>query len=344
MKINFYDRDARKITDPQGYKNYKGSLAIVGDLFNKGLERIGHYSNEFEADYVGVNDPLDMGFTFQDRKTFILHVWDQINTLPLEVVQWQKRTNIKIVSQSYRMQELWARFGLETKVASPGCDLEFFYQSVPKNNKEFTFVFDSFANVRSGLDLALRAFDVAFRGNSSAKFIIKNTSKSKKLNEAINHFIEIGNNIEFINFPISFESMRDLYSQSHVSLNIYRAAAWGLGIHQSAACGCLPLLGDFSPSNSMLVGHKVAPRKEVLISDYSENLINNWGLESAYGNFHYAEPPKFYDYDINEIAERLKHLKNNYSSYQEEIEGYREVISDNYSLEKSAKNLVEALR
>lgn len=344
MKIHVFDTDPRRLSEPEVYKTNMGSFGIVADLFNRGLKEIDCYAEPDQADLVGICDGLNFSFKYKDKQPFLIHVWDQINTIPLELRAMQKHYNMKMVGLSSQVSNLWAKYGVDCKTATPGCDTNFYnYDRNSKGDGRFFFLFESFANVRSGLDLAVQAYHLAFKGNDQVKLVIKNTSKSKILSDKLLDYAVDGSNIEYLSNRISSEEMRYLYNLAHVSLHVYRHSSWGLGVHQAAACNSIPVVGDFCPSNEMAVGLKLKPSKEILIREKLPELVNEWGLHNAYGNFTYDEEPLFYDYNIEEYAALLKDIYNNYNKY--DIGGFnlRKNVIDYFSLKESAKQLVEAL-
>lgn len=349
MNVHVADLDPRKISEPEEYNKYMGSFGIVADLFNRGLKEIGHYAEPEEADYIGVCDGINFGFKYKNKKPFLIHVWDMSNVLPIELRIMQKRFDMKLVGLSNQVSNLWNKYGVECKTAMPGCDTDFYRvigkedpYFIPKNEFEFVFLFESAPNVRSGLDLAIQAFDMAFRGEKNIKLIIKAVHFNEVLKNKILSYINLGSNIQLIEKRSSFEEMRALYNYADYCLHVYRHSSWGLGIHQSAACGSGVLVGDFCPSNEMAIKDSIKPR-EVRIIDKLPELVNEWGLNNAYGNFNYDEDPLYYDYDLIEYAQKMINLVN-----CREINAglnlfYNDTISYKFSLKKAAENLVKAL-
>lgn len=344
MKIHVFDTDVRKITEPEIYKTNMGSFGIVADIFNQGLKVIGHYAEPDEADYVGICDGLNFSFKYKNKNPFLIHVWDQINTLPLEILQMQQYYKIKMVGLSSQVSRLWNKYGVHCRTAMPACDTSFYQPLGRKENESFTFLFESFANVRSGLDLAVESFWRAFGSSKEVKLIIKNTSKSKILASKIQSYIDRGANIELITDRISFDKMRDLYLMADCTLHVYRHSSWGLGIHQAASCGSIILTGDFCPSNEMkVIGESIKPSSEVLIKEKLPELVGEWGLHNAYGDFHYGEDPRFYDYNLDEYSEKLKYIVKNKNILGGLALFNHNEISYNFDIRLCASNLVKAL-
>jgi hypothetical protein len=342
MKIHFYDTDPRKNTDPL-YSTNMGSFGVVAAGFNKGLKEIGAYAEPDDADWVGICDGLNLGFKYKDKPSFILNVWDMINVLPEELVQIQGYHRPKMLGLSSQVTNLWRKYGVECNTVMPGCDSSFWEQSVSKNDK-FTFLFNSFANVRSGLDLAITSFVMAFPPEESVRLIIKSTLNSDYIKTYIQGYRDLGYDIEYIDERYSFEKIRDLYSQSHCSLNVMRHSSWGLNIHEACACNTICIVGDFCPSNEIVTKQQalfISPNKEVEIPTVVPNLIKEWGLHNAYGNFTYRETPRFYSYDYQEYADIMKkvYLCRDYYA----MTNTRSFVEKDWTWRKSAERLMEVL-
>jgi len=350
MKINVFDTDPRKISEPEVHKTNMGSFGIVADLFNKGLKEIGCYAEPDEADYVGICDGINFAFKYKDKKPFLIHVWDMANVLPIELRIMQRSFNMKMVGLSNQVSNLWSKYGVECKTAMPGCDTSFYkpisQKDVVSFNKEegkFTFLFESALNVRSGLDMAIEAFSMAFGDRKDVQLIIKAVNFNPLLEKWLNTFIEKGVNLKLISGRFSFSQMRELYNYADVTLHVYRHSSWGLGIHQAAACGSQVLVGDFCPSNEMGAIHKITP-KETKIIEILPKLVNELGLSNAYGPFNYDEDPTWYDYDLNDYAKKLLYLSENRDIFGGAALFQYDFISDKFSLKKCAEKLVEALK
>lgn len=340
MKIHLFDTDNRKLTDPS-YETNKGSFGVVAAGLNAGLKEIDAYSEPDDADFVGICDGLNLGFKYKNKKSFVINVWDMINVLPVELIQAQKQTGQRMLGLSNQITELWRKNGVKCDTVMPGCDTEFWKPTIPKNEK-FTFLFNSFANVRSGLDVALLAL-VQFETKTPIKFILKNTSNSPRLEKIVKDIQAGGFDLEYINERISFTEMRDIYSKSHVALNIHRHSSWGLPVHEAAACGCLPVVGDFCPSNEMGVDLMVPPSQEVEIPHLLPRLTEFWGLHNAYGSFNYLETPKFHDYHPYDIWLVMRQLYLRWGSEFSKIDCRKQVV-ENWTWKKSAESLVAALK
>jgi hypothetical protein len=111
----------------------------------------------------------------------------------------------------------------------------------------------------------------------------------------------------------------------------------------AAACNCLPILGDFCPSNEMDVGLLLSPSREAYIGLVIPDLINKWGLHNAYGNFTYSEDPRFYDYDVITYAKLMRDVYDNWENKYSKIDTRIPLTTEKWTWENSAQKLVEAL-
>lgn len=348
LKIHVLDTDPRKLTDPLYHTNC-GSFSIVANGFNSGLKSIGCYAEPDDADFVGICDALNVGFKYKNKRVFIVNVWDTINSLPNELVNSARFYNPIVFGLSNQITNLWAKYGIKCSTTMPGCDVDFWTPGENAKDKfkgpHTYFLFNSFANVRSGLDLALDAFTEAFTKNDPVTLIIKNTDSNPTLE---NWILEKSSkaNIIYMKGRSSFEQMRELYRMANYSLNVMRMSSWGLGIHEALACGCIPVIGNFCPSNEIIEGiyaYKLNPTSAISIYDKIQELTSK-GLHNAYGNLIYNEEPLFYDYSIKEYSLLLKYLvKVKNTEVVLDIDNQRSILKEKWSWEKAAQNLINKL-
>jgi hypothetical protein len=341
MKINVHDNDPRQFTDPTYGVNH-GPFSAIAINLNRELNKLGHYSSADDADWVGFNSGLDVGFSYKNKRTFVINVWETSNTLPLYLLHVGRGQ--KIFGLSKQITNLWRKYGYPVETLYPGCDTDFWYQTKPKNSK-FTFLHINSSNVRSGIDLTLEAFTHAFRGNSDVQLIVKDTNDSPKLKEKISSLIYGGANIIYITKRMSMPEIRDLYSESHVCLNLIRITSFGLPLLECSACKCLCVTGDVPPTNEIIkpnTGVLIKPSREVYFDEIIPKLTSEWGLLNCFPSFEYPEPPKMYDFSVSEYVWQLKDIYSKWESYSK-IDT-RTPIVENWTWEKSASRLVELLR
>jgi glycosyltransferase involved in cell wall biosynthesis len=226
-----------------------------------------------------------------------------------------------------------------------GCDTDFWKPSLPKNDK-FTFIHVNSSNIRSGLDLTLLAFKQAFQNNKDVQLIVKDTYQSSILKNKINSLISDNCNIIYISDRFNRSQIKDLYSSSHVGLNLLRMTSWGFPLHEMSACGCLCVTGDFEPTNVLVKkDHSILikPSREIDIFSNMGTLVNDWGFHNPYGFdvFGYPESPRYYDFDVEEYASVLKELYYNWDRYKN-IDTISP-IKQNWTWEKTAINLLNML-
>lgn len=345
MKIHVFDTDPRRFTEPEKYEHNFGSFAAVARGINSGLKTINCYAEPDDADFVGVCDGLMMNFKYKDKKPFIIHVWDVIDQIPQEVIQSYLHFKPILLGLSDQVSQNWSNYGIKCETVEPGVDTNFWKQTLPKNEK-FTFLFNNFSNCRSGLDCALAAFeDLFFKLNNEfdCKLIIKNTNGSAKLHESIKskqHYLPI----EYINARMTIEEMRDLYSRSHVLLNTLRMSSWGLNSHEACAANCLPVMGNFSPSNR-IVSNGIGLTVPVYRIDLNQKVkfLESIGFHNSYGNFTYDNSPEFYGYPPEQYSDTLHFIINNYNHFASFNQQRIEKLKHLWSWERSANMLVNAL-
>jgi glycosyltransferase involved in cell wall biosynthesis len=340
--IHLYEDDPRFLSDPTFIDNH-GSFSVINYGLNNALKKLNLYSDIDQAEYIGFATSLNLNNYIDGKKCFYITVWETINKLTnyhLEIA----RGNKILFGMSDQVSNLYRKEGIRCETLHCGCDTDFWKQTLPKN-KKFTFVHINSSNVRSGLDLTLQAFHMAFQNNPDVQLIVKDTNTNIDiLFSRINEMKSAGTNIEYITKRSNKHEIRDLYSSSHVGLNLLRMTSWGFPLHEMSACNCLCLTGDIEPTNVLInknYGVLLKPKSEVKISEKLNELVNDWGLLNCYGGFPYSEEPRFYDFNVEEYSVKLKEIYGNWSFYGK-IDT-RTPIIDNWKWESSARNLIKML-
>jgi glycosyltransferase involved in cell wall biosynthesis len=341
MKIHLFDDDPRQQTDPINYPTNHGPFSHISIELNKALKRLGEYSEPDDADFVGFNSGLNLGFRYKHKRTFVINVWETINALPFTLIEMARYQRIFGLSQ--QITDLWNKYEIPCKTVYPGCDTDFWHQTGEKD-KTFTFLHVNSSNVRSGLDLTLEAFFQAFRGNKDVKLIVKDTNESERLNQRIKEYVSLGTNIEYISKRMHNYEIRALYSRSHVCLNLLRITSFGLPLLESSACNCLCVTGDTAPTNEIIKpesGVLIKPSKKIPLYPKIVELQSDWGLLNCFPPLRYPEEPLFYDFDVNDYATTLLNIYNNWNVYSK-IDTRTPIVND-WTWDKSAKTLISYL-
>jgi len=340
--IHLYEDDPRFLSDPTFIDNH-GSFSVINYGLNNALKKLNLYSDIDQAEYIGFATSLNLNNYINGKKCFYITVWETINKLTnyhLEIA----RGNKILFGMSDQVSNLYRKEGIKCETLHCGCDTDFWKQTLPKN-KKFTFVHINSSNVRSGLDLTLQAFHMAFQNNPDVQLIVKDTNTNIDiLSSRINEMKSAGTNIKYITKRSTKNEIRDLYSNSHVGLNLLRMTSWGFPLHEMSACNCLCFTGDIEPTNVLInknYGVLLKPKSEVNISEKLNELVNHWGLLNCYGGFPYSEEPRFYDFNVEEYSTKLKEIYDDWSFYGK-IDT-RTPIIDNWKWEYSAKNLIKML-
>ncbi|MEK6882353.1 MAG: glycosyltransferase [Nanoarchaeota archaeon] len=341
MKIHFLDSDPRRFTDSENYPFNHGPFSEISLQFNKCLKELGYYAEPDDADFVGKCDGLDVGFKYKNKQSFLIHVYETINTLPHILLKMSNGQ--RIFGLSNQITNLWHKYGrTDVKTVYGGCDTNFWYQTKDKLS-QYTFLHVNSSNVRSGLDLTIEAFYKTF-ANKDVRLVIKDTNDSKTLIDKINYYKEKGANIEYISKRMRSYEIRDLYSSSHVCINLLRATSFGLCLLEASACNCFCLTGNISPTNEIIdssFGILVEPSKQIELSQ-AQAIGSNWGLLNCYPNFSYPEVPKVWDYDVNNYADILKKIYENWANLSK-IDT-RTPILNNWKWIDQAKKLINYLK
>jgi len=343
VMIHFFDTDPRK--DSPDYRESHGSFGELILNYNDELKKLGYYSELDKCEYVGRCGSLDPNFVFDGKKTFYINVWETANALPWYLVNNAKSVNQRIFGLSDQITKLWRKYGFECETIYGGCNTDFWKPTIPKSKDKFVFLHVNHANVRSGLDLTLQAFSRAFRGNDDVVLIVKDSSYDAKLGSVISKLNDTGLNIEYVPKMMSSPELRDLYSSSHVCLNVIRCTSFGLPLLESSACGCLCVTGDVEPTNEIITpdfGVLIPSNGLLSIPVTAPQLEKNYGLKNYYGNFDYSEEPMFYDFDIDVYAKKLQDIYLSYSSVYAKIDT-RTPIIERWGWDKPIKKLVNIL-
>lgn len=344
MKIHLYDSDPRKHSEPEKYQFNHGSLSSAMININNCLQKSSNYAEPDDAEWVGIEDGLNVSFKYKDKKSFVISVWETANTLPYILLNQAKSTNQRLFGTSRQISKLWERYGFECPTIYNGCDSDFWHPSKEKDTNRFVFLHASASFVRSGLDLTIQAFEEAFGDSKDVVLIIKDTQMSLTLKRKIEEYISKGVNIEFLSERLTLQEMRDLYSSAHCAVTLQRSASFGLITPESMACGTYCLTGDIEPSNEIVnssVASLVPLRSFIPIYGDMKYFVQDWGLLNTFGTFPYPEEPYFADFDVETYASKMKEIKANWNNYSKI--NVRKHIVDNWGWEKPAKRLVELL-
>ena len=342
--IHMHETDPRFYSDPTFIDNH-GSFSVINYGINQGLKNINAYANIDDANFIGYASSLDFDTYHRNKKSFYITVWETINSLTHYHIQKLKHSDKILFGMSDQITNLYLKEGIRCKTLHCGCDTDFWKPTLPKNEK-FTFIHVNSTNIRSGIDLTLEAFDKAFRHNKDVQLIIKDTNLNNyQFLKKISEFVDKGCSIIYIQKRMTRQQIRDLYSQSHVGLNLLRMTSWGFPLHEMSSCGCYCITGNFEPTN-VLLNNKFAtlinPIRKINIQDTLDYLVNHWGLLNCYGGFSYPEQPQFYDFDIDEYAEILKQVFHNWDYYQ--TIDTRSPIKNDWSWTNTAKQLLQELQ
>ena len=344
--IHLLDNDPRQFSEPENYKYNHGSLGSVMININNELRKLNLYSEANQAQWVGICDPLNIGFKYKDKKSFVISCWETANTLSYFHLNTAKQSNQKLLGMSDQITNLWKKYGLNCETLHLGTDTEFWQQTKEKEKEKFTFILPLATFTRSGIDLALEAFSIAFRDNKDVALKLKDTGSSPRLLEKIEELKKMGLNIEHYTGRWSMQELRDFYSSAHVCLTLQRAASFGLMITESMSCNTLNLTANIQPFNEIVnkeISVMVEPIGLASISESTNYLVNEWGLMNTYPNFDYPEDPLFYHFDKNKYAEKMLECYNQWNEKYSKID-YRKYIKDNFTWEKTTKNLIKFLK
>lgn len=342
MKIHFLERDGRK-NDPD-FKQTMGSFSVICSILEKGLRNNGVYTDNIaEADWVGIADSLATDFHIPGKRCFGIYFVDTANTIPkVALDRLAYNPNLRLFSINQHTADLYRKYGLECTAIGPGVDSDFWTPGDGTKNKKFTFLHTGFSNIRSGLDQLLAAYNYAFRDNNDVRLVVKDTSQSPILKQRIRDLQE-RHDIVHLTQRMTNVQVRELYRKSHVLCSVFRHSGHGLPIGEAACCNCLPLVGDFAPSNEIANDYFsafVKPAQTYSILEMRQALVNTWGLTDTFGSLGFPEEPLVHCYRMEDIAKQLKLVIAQYKNY----DNIRENALKVWDYQKSANNLMNLLK
>jgi glycosyltransferase involved in cell wall biosynthesis len=340
MKIKVFDDDPRLITDPN-YVKRMGSFGTVAFNMNKALKELGYHAELDEADWVGKCGALDPQFQYKDKKSFYINVWETNNSIPHYLLH--NAQGKLIFGLCDKITNIWRKYGFETETIYAGCDTDYWHQTKEKNKNQFVFCHINHSTVRSSLELTIQAFAKVFKNNQDVKLIIKDSSENIPFSNYIKSF-DCSNIKHIVGFWDS-DQIRDLYSESHVTLNLLRSASFGMPLLECSACDSLCLTGNVSPTNEIVdasFAAMIEPKGEIPIYPYIEEAEIKFGLKNYYGRFSYPEMPCFWDFDVDVYANKMLEIYNNWSDYKK-IDKRTPVVY-NWKWENSVKKLINILQ
>lgn len=185
----------------------------------------------------------------------------------------------------------------------------------------FTFDYNSDPYRKNVKDL-IKAFKIAFEDNDDVLLLIKTHSLPKGV-------IEETHNIKIINDKVSYEERNIIMNCSDVYVSIHRTEGYGLTILESIMLE-KPIITtnysgslDFCDSNYMELVN--GPLKKVEVDSFYNILFK-------YDNDIYWCNP-----DINETAEKMLKVYNNYSEYESKIKEWKNIVAENINMENLKK-------
>lgn len=345
MKIHLYDTNPEVKLNP----NSPLSFETVHWNLNAALKELGCYAEPDDADFVGTLSSLDICFKYKDKPSFLIHVWETLNSIPLPLYRQALACNQRVFGLSDQITNLWRKMQYpRVGTVYGGCNTDFWKPTKPKNPDFFQFLHISHSNVRSGLEMTLIAFDHAFALNPEVKLVIKDINPQapdSPLLARIAEFRKNGTKIDYISERWDLEQLRDLYSESHVTLSLLRATSFGLPLLEASACESLVITGDIPSPNEIITpdfGILVAPERAVPIRPRLQHLTEYWGLKNAYPpNLTYLEEPMFADYDVHEYAHALRATRRNYITLKDLP--MRKTVIERWNWKRGATALINHL-
>lgn len=214
-----------------------------------------------------------------------------------------------------------------------------------KNLDKFVVLSYTESLVRSGLEILIKAFTEAFRGNKDAVLHIKDRNATLEFARWV-HVQASENDINIIYDNVHLdtpEKIKDLFSgvDCHVYLN--RSTTWGMTVLEGIACGIPTITPLYS-----------GPRD--FITDGQNGLACDFEITKVHTEINYLQsigqrnfffPLRESDYwcrpDFNSVAYKLKLLYNN-SNLRQKLAHLGPIYAKSYSWQSSARMISENLQ
>lgn len=344
MKAFLYDDDPRRGVDAD-YPINKGSFAVIIDNLNTQLGRLKMLGDHETADWVGFASSLKFNFGFQNKKRFLISVWE-CDELPAGFLRWKLQSDTVLIGLSAQVADLWAKSDVKIPVVDIGVDMRYFKanSAIPKNEK-FTILSVTALNFRSGINHLLTAFaEFSKDKKDKVKLIVKNTDeRAVQIPRLCHHLSSLGFDIEYIGERLTIDKIRELYYKSHLlAYNVGYSSA-GLPILEAAAMKLPCITTDSSPMN--IYPHSEAVScKPITINDANKILVGEWGLPYTFPAGIIDENRAHINWlDDADFVAKLQKIYDNYQFYLDKAEENHIIVKKRWQWSNSCSQLIEIL-
>jgi len=317
-----------------------GSFTVVARQLNKEFKKNGVLGNIDDPNCVVIYP--EVFATEQRWKKQVPYLACEYSLAPKIVIDKLKLYNPLVLAISDFAKKNILNSGYEkVQTVHLGVDTETWYPTKNKNKDVFTYLTVNSSNERSGLEKLLPAFD-KFSKNKNVKLIIKDG-----INLQFKSYVESLQNskIEYIGEIMSENSLRDLYSQSHLFLYTNHTTSFGMTPLEAVMCGTPAIvtlgsaLKEFIPESTQL--YKIYTEQKQLDNASIHNWIEygiacfpEYFLNLFNGNI-YGERVKEID-----IYEALEFSFTNYKKYLIIQKEHQKHIIKNFNWKNTVINII----
>ena len=126
---------------------------------------------------------------------------------------------------------------------------------IPKDTFVFTYV--GCAQWRKGLDILLNAWQKVFKKADKVALVVKDTPQIYGANNVLNEITKIQYSsgcaeIIYLDDNYSAEEMAAIFKHSNAVVHPYRAEGFGMHVQEAMACGCIPIVSQFGPTDEFV--------------------------------------------------------------------------------------------
>lgn len=199
---------------------------------------------------------------------------------------------------------------------------------------------------RSGLEILIDGFGMAFSGDSEALLILKDRNARPEFKQYVEEkakFYKI--NIEYINNHIdTIDGILDLYSSCDVHYYLSRSTTWGMTVLQSISCG-VPTASPMYSGPRQYISDKMTgigiefdlePITQELLQSLEKIGMRNYFFPITQSN--YDSQPYWCKPKVESVAKSLIELKNS-QELRNRVSFCGRKIAEELTWERSALNL-----
>ena len=254
----------------------------------------------------------------------------------------------RIVGISRHVARILESYGIEARGGQLGVDTDVF-RPLKERRPGQHFVFGSViaANSRSGLDILLEGFRLAFGNRRDVLLKIKLYSPPEP--RLVKYIESFGVNVEVMDcfWNWSEEQMCEFYNSLDCFVYPTRTTAWGMPLSEACACGVPCIVTDYSAPPEFIdseIGW-LLPAKEVEVDwDYCRKMAQEHGWIHHWPEEGYLkEVPKWAEPDKETLAQLLQDAVDSPELIQQKGQFARQKMVNNFTWAHSLEKILQAL-